>query len=144
MSTTKPTSKALRILAANLDLLIGEGKRFFGNRELGMLPRYDPLGEKMIYRIRRLETEPGINTLERISDATGIPLPLLLIPNMRVHALTTEAGIRTEIAGLIEQLIDKDSVRPLTQDELQFVEGALNLVKRGKDSADVQPKPGVR
>lgn len=144
MSTQKPTSKALKVLAANLDLLIGEGKRYPNNKALGALPRHDPLGEKMVYRIRKLDTEPGINTLERIADATGIPIALLLIPGMEIHHLTSEAGIRRQIATLIEELVQKDAVRPLTPEEIEFVAGAIKLVKRSIALGDTQTKPNVR
>lgn len=126
----KPPSKALRVLAANLELLIGDGKRYASNRDLGLLPRYNPLGDKLIYRIRKLESEPGLDTLERLADATGIPMSLLLVPDMSVHLLTAEAGIRREIASIVQELLRKDALRPLSKEEIEFVAGAINLVKR--------------
>jgi len=140
----KPPSKALRVLSANLELLIGEGKRYASNKALGELPRYNPLGEKLVYRIRKLESEPGLDTIERLADATGVPMSLLLVPDMSVHLLTAEAGIRREIALIIEDLLKKDTLRPLTKEEIEFVSGALNLVKRPAPASGATGSSGVR
>ncbi|KVO11750.1 hypothetical protein [Burkholderia ubonensis] len=131
MSTPdKPTSRLLRVLSDNLKDLIGPEGRFHSVRELGELPKRDPIGVKPIYRAMRAEQEPTLLQLERLAEATGVVAPLLICEGMEANALVSNSGIREEIRTLINKLIALDKLKPLTELEIQHVDNTLAILGR--------------
>lgn len=131
MSTAaKPTSHLLRVLADNLKTLIGPDGRFHSVRELGELPKRSPIGVKPIYRAMRAEQEPTLLQLERLAEATGVAAALLICEGMEANALVSNSGIREEIRSLINKLITLDKLKPLTEQEIGYVDNTLSILGR--------------
>jgi DNA-binding phage protein len=116
-------SKALHILSRNLDSLIGEGRRFKNDMEMG---ERTGMGQRQIHRIRKQETEPKLANLDVLSERLHIPMPALLSPNMDVLS----AAVPADVSDLIKRICALAEKQALETHELEHLSSAVSLIER--------------
>ncbi|AEG94426.1 helix-turn-helix domain-containing protein [Ramlibacter tataouinensis] len=80
----KVPSKALQVLAANLERLIAEHKELNSQPKLAAAAKID---QKTVYRIVTKQNEPSTDKLEKLAKALGVQTWQLLVPGLKPGAL---------------------------------------------------------
>lgn len=118
-------SKALEILSANLESLIGEGKRFRNDNEMG---EKTGLGQRQIHRLRTMATVPKFGNLDILSEKLHISVAALLSPGMNV----LEGTLPPEVADLVQRICTLAFKRALEPHDLMHLSSAVSLIEKSK------------
>jgi hypothetical protein len=118
-------SKALQILSANLESLIGEGKEFRNDTDMG---DRTGLGQRKIHRLRTAEGEPKIDNLDVLSERLHYPIPALLSPNLDI----LQGSLAPEVAGIVQRVCNLAFKSALTDDDLKLLSSAVSAIERTK------------
>jgi hypothetical protein len=121
-------SKALQILSANLDSLIGEGKRFRNDAELG---KFTGLGQRKIHRLRNEAGEPKFDNLDTLSEKLHVPIPALLSPGMNI----LDGVLPPEVADIVGRICSLAFKNVLETHDLMSLSSVVSLIEKTKGSA---------
>lgn len=118
-------SKAQQILSSNLSALIGEGKPYRNDTEMG---ERTGLGQRQIHRLRSQETEPKFHNLDVLSERLHIPIPALLSPNMDV----LQGSLPDEVQDIVRRICTLAFKNALETHDLRHLSSAVSLIERTK------------
>lgn len=118
-------SKALQILSANLESLIGEGKPFRNDADMG---ERTGLGQRQIHRLRNQVSEPKFGNLDILSARLHIPIPALLSPNMDV----VQGSLPPEVADIIRRICALALKNAFESHDLAHLSSAISLIEKSK------------
>lgn len=123
-------SKAQQILSSNLSALIGEGKPYRNDTEMG---ERTGLGQRQIHRLRSQETEPKFHNLDVLSERLHIPIPALLSPNMDV----LEGSLPDEVRDIVRRICALAFKSALETRDLEHLSSAVSLIERTKGAVSL-------
>lgn len=132
-------SKAQQILSSNLSALIGEGKPYRNDTEMG---ERTGLGQRQIHRLRSQETEPKFRNLDVLSERLHIPIPALLSPNMDV----LNGALPDEVSDIVRRVCTLAFKSSLTDEDLRLLSSAVSAIERTKGElrlSNREPKHGT-
>ena len=118
-------SKALQILSHNLSSLIGEGRPFKNDADMG---ERTGLGQRKIHRLRNQEGEPKLDNLDTLSERLHVPIAALLSPDMD----PLRASVPVEISELIKRIVSLAEKHALETHDLAHLSSAVSLIERSK------------
>lgn len=118
-------SKALQILSANLSSLVGEGKSYRNDAEMG---ERTGLGQRKIHRLRNQAGEPKIDNLDVLSERLHVPIPALLSPDMD----PLKGSFTPGMAEIVGRLFALDSKHLLETHDLTLLSSVVSSIERGK------------
>lgn len=118
-------SKALQILSANLESLIGEGKRFRNDAEMG---ERTGLGQRKIHRLRNQAGEPKFDNLDVLSERLHVPIAALLSPNMDI----VQGSLPPEVAEIVSRICNLALKNALESHDLMHLSSAVSLIEKSK------------
>lgn len=124
---TPGMSKTLKILSSNLDSLIGDGKRFRNDADMG---KHTGLGQREIHRMRTQEVVPKINKLDVLSERLHLPIPALVSPNLDI----LEGSLSGEIREVVRRICDLAYKGILETHDLALLASAVSSIERGKSA----------
>lgn len=130
-------SKALQILSANLESLIGEGKRFRNDAEMG---ERTGLGQRKIHRLRNQAGEPKFDNLDVLSERLHVPIPALLSPGMNV----LEGSLPAEVADIVGRICALAFKRALEPHDLMHLSSAVSLIEKSKGAVSFSSEGNKR
>lgn len=118
-------SKASQILSANIDNLIGEGKRFRNDTEMG---ERTGLGQRKIHRLRNQIGEPKLDNLDVLSERLHVPIPALVSPNMDVLS----GLLSPEVGDIVRRICGLAYSGSLEAHDLMHLSSAVSLIEKTK------------
>lgn len=118
-------SKALQILSSNLTALIGEGKAYRNDTEMG---ERTGLGQRKIHRLRNQDGEPKLDNLDVLSERLHVPIPALLSPNMDV----LQGSLPDEVRDIVRRICTLAFKNALETRDLEHLSSAVSLIERTK------------
>jgi hypothetical protein len=118
-------SKSLQILSANLESLIGEGRRFRNDAEMG---ERTGLGQRKIHRLRNQAGEPKIDNLDILAERLHVPIPALLSPGMNV----LDGSLPVEVADIVKRICSLAFKNALEPHDLMHLSSAVSLIEKSK------------
>lgn len=118
-------SKALEILSSNLNSLIGEGRPFRNDADMG---ERTGLGQRKIHRLRNQAGEPKIDNLDVLSERLHVPIPALLSPNMDV----VPGSLPAEVADIVRRICALAFRNALESHDLMHLSSAVSLIEKSK------------
>lgn len=118
-------SKAQQVLSDNLDSLIGDGRDFRSDADMG---KQTGLGQRQIHRLRNQLTDARLSNLDVLSERLHRPVPALLSPKFDVIQGALPASI-SDIVGRIIGLANKDA---LTETDLAALSAVIQVMENTK------------
>jgi DNA-binding phage protein len=115
----------MQILSANLESLIGEGRRFRNDAEMG---ERTGLGQRKIHRLRNQAGEPKFDNLDVLSERLHVPIPALLSPNMDVM----QGAVPDSVADIVRRICALAYKNALEQHDLMHLSSAVSLIEKSK------------
>jgi hypothetical protein len=118
-------SKALQILSANLESMVGEGKRYRNDADIGAKTG---LGQRQIHRMRTQAAEPRFSNLDVLSERLHVPIPALLSPKMDV----LNGALPPEVADIVRRICALAFKNALESHDLMHLSSAVSLIEKSK------------
>jgi transcriptional regulator with XRE-family HTH domain len=123
-------SKALKILSANIDSLVGPGRRFANDGDLGEATK---LGQRTIHRIRTQEVEPKIDKLDALAGGIGVTIPALFSPDLNPLQGAAEGAV----GELIERLYRLARRGVLEDRDIETIASVISMAERSHAAIDL-------
>jgi hypothetical protein len=130
-------SKALEILSSNISSLIGEGKPFRNDADMG---ERTGLGQRKIHRLRNQAGEPKIDNLDTLSERLHVPIPALLSPNMDV----VQGSLPTQVADIVRRICTLAFKNALEPHDLMHLSSAVSLIEKSKGNVILSSESNKR
>jgi hypothetical protein len=118
-------SKAQKILSENLSSLIGEGKDFRSDADMGA---HTGLGQRQIHRLRNQLTDAKLSNLDTLSERLHCPVQALLSPNFDV----LNAALPSSVAEIVRKIVDLANSNMLEDHDLMHLSTAVQLIEKSK------------
>jgi hypothetical protein len=120
-------SKAQKILSENIGRLIGEGKMFRNDADMG---ERTGLGQRQIHRLRHEATDPRLSNLDALSLKLRCPLPALLSPEFDV----LQGALQPRVADIVRRIVDLANKNALEENDLLHLSTSIQLIENSKAS----------
>lgn len=130
-------SKALQILSSNLASLIGEGKPYRNDTEMG---ERTGLGQRKIHRLRNQDGEPKLDNLDVLSERLHVPIPALLSPDMDV----LRGALPDEVSEIVRRICTLAFKNLLEPRDLTSLSSVVSLIERTKGAVSLSSTESKR
>lgn len=119
-------SKAQKALSDNLESLIGEGKPFRNDADMG---KHTGLGQRQIHRLRNQLTDAKLSNLDVLSERLHCPVPALISPEFDVF----QGALPSSVANIVRRIVDLANKGSLEEHDLMHLSSAIQLIEKTKE-----------